>query len=140
FLCDHLADAVRARGPLASFRVGNQPYGLLPVTSLKRWRPVGETPEDTNLVNCLRALRKIWSLYGGSAPRIEIGTDMPALLRQEANSCSYFMVHLGDSGLPVGDSVPIQRRPASVDDTALHLPPNPNYLSILQQSNADLIR
>lgn len=36
------ADYVRARGPLPALRVGNQPYGLLPVTSLDRYRPLFE--------------------------------------------------------------------------------------------------
>jgi hypothetical protein len=30
---------VRGRGPLPSIRAGDQPYGVLPVTSLDRWRP-----------------------------------------------------------------------------------------------------
>jgi hypothetical protein len=33
------ADYVRARGPLPAIRSGDQPYGLLPVTSLDRWEP-----------------------------------------------------------------------------------------------------
>jgi hypothetical protein len=36
------SDHVRARGPLPALRVGNQPYGLLPVTSLDRYRPLFE--------------------------------------------------------------------------------------------------
>ncbi|MBU8919332.1 hypothetical protein BGM25_25165 [Bacillus sp. FJAT-29953] len=36
------ADYVRARGPLPALRVGNQPYGLLPVTSLDKYRPLFE--------------------------------------------------------------------------------------------------
>jgi hypothetical protein len=32
-------DAVRAAGPLPLLRVGRQPYGVLPVTSMERWRP-----------------------------------------------------------------------------------------------------
>lgn len=36
------ANHVRARGPLPALRVGNQPYGLLPVTSLDRYMPLFE--------------------------------------------------------------------------------------------------
>jgi len=36
---------VRARGPLPAIRVGNQPYGLLPVTSLDLWQPEELRPD-----------------------------------------------------------------------------------------------
>jgi hypothetical protein len=36
---------VRARGPLPALRVGNQPYGILPVTSLDYWRSEELEPE-----------------------------------------------------------------------------------------------
>lgn len=36
---DFFAGYVRARGPLPALRIGNQPYGLLPVTVLDRWNP-----------------------------------------------------------------------------------------------------
>jgi hypothetical protein len=34
-----IIDSVRAGGPLPVLRVGRQPYGVLPVTSMERWRP-----------------------------------------------------------------------------------------------------
>ena len=34
----HFVDFVRASGPLAALRVGRQPYGVLPVTSLNAWK------------------------------------------------------------------------------------------------------
>ena len=140
FLREHLVEHVRARGPLAPMRVGNQPYGLLPVTSLNRWRPAGETPEDAALVNCLRKLRKLWNSYGRSAPRVELGTDTPALLRQEANSCSYFMTRLANDASPAGDPLKLRRSPTPLNDPALHVPPSPNYLKLVRQSNAETIR
>ncbi len=36
---------VRARGPLPAIRAGNQPYGLLPVTSLDLWQPEEPRPD-----------------------------------------------------------------------------------------------
>ena len=119
---------------------GNQPYGLLPVTSLNRWRLAGETPEDAALVNCLRKLRKLWNSYGRSAPRVDLGTDMPALLRQEANSCSYFMTRPANDASPVGDPLKLRRSPTPLDDPALHVPPSPNYLRLVRQSNVEIIR
>lgn len=38
-------ETVRARGPLPALRVGDQPYGVLPVTSLERWQPHPDQPE-----------------------------------------------------------------------------------------------
>src|SRR5262249_61382434 len=35
----HFIDYVRASGPLPALRVGRQPYGLLPTTSLSFWKP-----------------------------------------------------------------------------------------------------
>ncbi len=46
---------VRARGPIPALRVGRQPYGLLPVTSLNRW--VGPRKD---LVDEIRILREVW--------------------------------------------------------------------------------
>ena len=43
-LAEHFRDHVRARGPLPTIRVGRQPYGVLPATSLTLWKG-GETPE-----------------------------------------------------------------------------------------------
>jgi hypothetical protein len=140
FLREHWVEHVRARGPLASMRVGNQPYGLLPVTSLNRWRAVAATPEEAALVNALGALRQVWTLYGRSASRIELGTDLPALLRQEATSCRYFMTHLANGASPVGDPLLLRRSPTPPGDAALHRSPSPNYLSILRRSNAETIR
>src|SRR2546430_9672037 len=34
-----MVDTVRPGGPLPPIRVGDQPYGVLPVTALDRWRP-----------------------------------------------------------------------------------------------------
>lgn len=55
---NHFTNYVRARGPLPALRIGNQPYGVLPVMAL------GETGR-TNAVTtrsaaCLRELREIW--------------------------------------------------------------------------------
>src|SRR5262249_49477630 len=37
-------DAVRGRGPFPAFRVGGVPYGVLPTTSLARYRPRADAP------------------------------------------------------------------------------------------------
>ncbi len=35
----YFIDFVRANGPLPTMRIGRQPYGVLPVTSLNAWKP-----------------------------------------------------------------------------------------------------
>lgn len=54
----HFTKYVRARGPLPALRIGNQPYGVLPVMAL------GETGSsdavNTRSAACLRELREIW--------------------------------------------------------------------------------
>jgi hypothetical protein len=55
----YVIEVVRARGPLPALRVGRQPYGLLPVTSLDRMSPPQLNPEQM-LFNLLKALRGSW--------------------------------------------------------------------------------
>ena len=40
----HFIDWIRARGPLAALRAGNQLYGVLPVLPVARFDTAGETP------------------------------------------------------------------------------------------------
>lgn len=80
---DHFVDYVRARGPLPALRIGNQPYGVLPVLAL------GETDSDavkTGPVACLRALRKIWR---ESLKRDDL---VPRLIRGGDNSLTLLQV------------------------------------------------
>lgn len=76
-------DHVRARGPLPVLRVGAQPYGLLPVTDLTRWRPrdASEGPDDrvrTVLERVRAAHRRQFD--PGTVPRIGAGSDPSATL------------------------------------------------------------
>lgn len=55
----HFVDHVHAEGPLPTLRVGRQPYGLLPVASLRDWQPAGAgEAKAVALLNNL--LRKVW--------------------------------------------------------------------------------
>jgi hypothetical protein len=54
-------DAVRGLGPLPALRVGGQPYGLLPVMALGRWRPApSDAPRHAKLVALLRMFTPEW--------------------------------------------------------------------------------
>ncbi|WP_405475278.1 hypothetical protein [Streptomyces sp. NBC_00009] len=74
----HHADAVRARGPLPTLRLGKQPYGLLPVTVMRRWSPdpQGEHRHLAGLHRVLTTLRPFWEVGVDSMPRVG-GPDQP---------------------------------------------------------------
>jgi len=58
---DQFVSYVRGLGPLPALRVGSQPYGLLPVTSLSRWVPEpGDGPRHVAIVRLLRLLVPEW--------------------------------------------------------------------------------
>lgn len=67
-------DSVRARGPLPAIRVGDQPYGVLPVSSLddQQWRPSGDAIEQ-KLLPLLRKIRFWWNAAGKSVPQLGSG-------------------------------------------------------------------
>ena len=52
---EYFVQHVRARGPLPPLRIGRQPYGLLPVTSLDLWRG-----PRMDLASVVRGLRDAW--------------------------------------------------------------------------------
>jgi hypothetical protein len=55
---EHFTNYVRARGPLPALRIGNQPYGVLPVMALGK---TGSSDAvNTRSAACLRELREIW--------------------------------------------------------------------------------
>jgi hypothetical protein len=97
----HFIEHVRGRGPLPVLRVGRQPYGLLPVTSLERWEPL-DTRADADgatdgslagLARALRSLRALWRDASTRLPRVRRGgVDDEELLRilgLEATSGSF---------------------------------------------------
>lgn len=58
FAAGHVAQHVRARGPLPVVRVGAQPYGVLPVLAPRRWEPLPSDPAElAGLVALLKKLR-----------------------------------------------------------------------------------
>ena len=75
----HFVDHVRGRGPLPAFRVRGQPYGVLPVTSLDRWRPrEGANRAEIEIPQLLRRLRLVWAAQIGNVPRVGRTTDADA--------------------------------------------------------------
>ena len=62
---------VRARGPLPLLRIGRQPYGVLPATSLARWRAADGSSRAAQV---LRTLRKHWAAQA-QPPTLHQGGD-----------------------------------------------------------------
>ena len=89
----HFISFVRADGPLSTVRIGRQPYGLLPVTSLADW-PAGDRTE--RLARLLRSLRDrlfrpaaagLLQLVPGQPDLDRVVGD---LLAQQAHAWRYF--------------------------------------------------
>jgi hypothetical protein len=105
---NHFIDYVRASGPLPAIRIGKQPYGVLPVTSLDLWKaPAGQDKQftrDIALQNFLIELRKIWRGNFPDVPRLGrtddidqekgINKDLIEVLYMEGVSSSYSLRNL----------------------------------------------
>ena len=67
----HFIDHVRAAGPLPALRIGRQPYGVLPVTSLGIWKPkAGEEAQSTRDVALRDILLKLRAVWQGNLPQV----------------------------------------------------------------------
>jgi hypothetical protein len=72
----HFRQYVRGRGPCPAFRIGGVPYGVLPVSSLDRWKPdPGLTGGlDVRLPPKLNMLRRLW-LAKAQSGAVRIGKN-----------------------------------------------------------------
>jgi hypothetical protein len=90
-----MANAV-ARGPVPAFRIGKTPYGVLPTTSLRLYKPVGRrsiASIEPGLVDFLNKLLPTWLQSANSAPRMggtaDPDQDLVAVLGMDASSMSF---------------------------------------------------
>ena len=99
----HFIDYVRASGPLPAVRVGKQPYGVLPVTSLTAWQPPAsqqsQYTRDVALRDFLLRLRDLWRRNYPDIPRLGrneggISRDLAEVLSMDGLSSSYSIRHL----------------------------------------------
>src|SRR5260370_30395807 len=92
----YVLDNAMPRGPLPAFRVGKTRYGVLPVTSLSRYKPnerlTGGSIEP-GLVTFLRRLWASWLTSASSAPHMQNTGDpdkeLVGLLGMDASSMSF---------------------------------------------------
>lgn len=98
----HFIDYVRAAGPLPALRVGKQPYGVLPVTSLSFWKPkAGQEQQytrDIALKDFFIKLRDLWRNNLAQVPRVGRGAspdqDIADIFSMDGISSSYAIRHL----------------------------------------------
>jgi hypothetical protein len=57
-LREHFVEHVRGRGPLPALRIGNVPYGVVPVSSISLWQTRGDSELDKIVPPRLRHLRQ----------------------------------------------------------------------------------
>jgi hypothetical protein len=83
------------RGPIPAFRVGQTPYGILPVTSLRSYAvdPKLAGPVETGLVNFVEKLWPTWLASSAGAPRMQPGGDpdqnLMSVLGMDASSMNF---------------------------------------------------
>jgi hypothetical protein len=92
---EHFRDHVRGGGPLPTLRVGDQPYGLLPVVAAGAW--AADDPVEGQIGGHVRAVRSLWSGAGPLVPALGQGDaadrDLVKLLRMTPRSASYRVRH-----------------------------------------------
>jgi hypothetical protein len=92
----HSIRYVRGGGPLPALRLRNQPYGLLPVTSLDIWTPADANDLSGRAVSALLSLNDAFARAIGAVPRMasDPDQDLVAVLRMNATSTSYVVRHM----------------------------------------------
>jgi hypothetical protein len=75
---DHFTDYVRGRGPLPLLRIGRQPYGVLPVSSLDLWR--GADGGDDPVAWHVGSFAAAFAEHVDRAVQMGEGTDQDAVL------------------------------------------------------------
>ncbi|MDQ5821341.1 MAG: hypothetical protein M3540_07875, partial [Actinomycetota bacterium] len=131
-LRSHFAAFVRGAGPLSTLRIGTQPYGVLPATSLERWAtPPG--PERA-LVDATRSLLRTWLRFARGVPVVPPAGDLDTfglLLTEEGAAASYVLRSLGDNGTTHLGRTRVQA--GAEDETNA---PQPDYVALLRRATA----
>lgn len=80
--------SVRPGGPYSTLLLGDQPYGVLPVTAGAAWKTAAGTTDQ--VMQGLQAMIPQWKAAAAKAPRLgasgDAGTDLTAILSQSADS------------------------------------------------------
>ena len=72
---------VRGGGPFPALRVGNQPYGVLPVSAVQAsWQPKSGAPIESPMLTVLRNTRSLMAAAAGNVPAVGNGALDATLL------------------------------------------------------------
>lgn len=89
----YFRDVVRARGPVPAIRVGNTPYGILPVTTLSNFQASNPSTHMDQLLRFLREMHPAWLRSAAMAPRLTRGgnpdQELLEVLGMDASAQSY---------------------------------------------------
>ncbi|SMB99411.1 hypothetical protein SAMN00120144_0178 [Hymenobacter roseosalivarius DSM 11622] len=90
---DFFLTSVSGRGPLPAFRIGNQPYGILPTSAYTKWTP--NRGFETRLNNVLQITyehfkRRLLPLTSATQKTGEPDKDLLEVLGLQASSVSFF--------------------------------------------------
>jgi len=112
---DHVIRWLRPGGPLPTLRIGNQPYGFLPVVTAASYEPAGRF--ETQLQGLLDLARPLWNDIAVRIPKLGRGDDLDATLLEllqanpRAMSASFRkVVGLGLSRAANGDDLASESR------------------------------
>lgn len=75
-------DHVRGRGPLPALRIGDQPYGVLPVSIDALWKTDRRDRAESELLSRLRLLRTKWQAALPAIPRVGSNDPIDRTMRQ----------------------------------------------------------
>ncbi|QSA98822.1 hypothetical protein [Methylococcus sp. EFPC2] len=100
FLRDHFADYVRARGPLPTLRIGNQPYGVLPAAVTTRWTGSGPQAPETGLADWWRGGRQRRARLAAGAASAAGHAEPVEMLRHGGVGCGYRLQQQDAAGEP----------------------------------------
>ena len=111
----HVLEHVAAAGVLAALRLGRQPYGVLPVTSLQQWKLLDPGDVDAELPPLLRALAPAWRAAVAALPRVAAGAAIEDVLGEVlAMSPSSLTFAARGLGLPPSDALTFDRSQAAL--------------------------
>jgi hypothetical protein len=105
---DHLLAHVRSRGPLPMIRIGRQPYGVLPVSSLSDWRAEHAEDADAAIAAWCIRLREKWRGVLDHIPHVgKVDEDqssdelMVAVLERQPTATGLAMVRMNGPSVAV---------------------------------------
>ena len=105
FAREHFASYVIARGPLPALRVGNQPYGVLPVASFAQLAGRVRPEAETRFLQRLNAWQGVWRRYAAAAPGVTRGSDLVTLMAESGNSCRYVIQNFADAATQTTEEI-----------------------------------